>query len=267
MPDSSVRWAFFGHHKCATNWINRVIGAVCRRLSIRQMTFNDWLLLNPSERPQGELFCRDFIRNAVENGVEFVSFTDCNQRTLGHLRWERGFHVIRDPRDLAVSAYFSHRYSHTVENLPVLAQQRLELERLSKTEGFLLVLGSLAGLMSDLETWNYKQPTILELRWEQLVRDPFSGFSRIIRFLGLNSAGSGGKVVLGEDDLLDVLKQFSFQALSRGRQPGEEDPASHYRKGVPGDWVNHFEPMHKLYFQRHYPQLLSRLGYEEGADW
>ena len=41
-------------------------------------------------------------------------------------------------------------------------------------------------------------------------------------------------------ELLALCQRYGFRALAGGRAPGEEDPKSHYRRGVPGDWRRHF---------------------------
>ena len=41
----------------------------------------------------------------------------------------------------------------------------------------------------------------------------------------------------------------------------------HYRRGVPGDWVNHFESDHVRVFKGRYDDLLIKLGYEKNEGW
>jgi hypothetical protein len=65
--------------------------------------------------------------------------------------------------------------------------------------------------------------------------------------------------------LLSTAYRTRFDARSGGRRAGQEDTASHYRKGVAGDWVDHFTPVHVEAFQERFGGLLDRLGYAE--DW
>ena len=58
-----------------------------------------------------------------------------------------------------------------------------------------------------------------------------------------------------------------FETKTAGRKEGEEDVTSHYRKGVAGDWRNHFTQAHVDEFKTRYGDLLVRLGYEQSADW
>jgi hypothetical protein len=59
----------------------------------------------------------------------------------------------------------------------------------------------------------------------------------------------------------------SFEKLSRGRERGEEDPSSFYRKGVAGDWKKYFTEEDRRVFKEEAGELLIRLGYEEDLDW
>jgi lipopolysaccharide transport system ATP-binding protein len=52
-----------------------------------------------------------------------------------------------------------------------------------------------------------------------------------------------------------------------GRKPGEEDVTSHYRKGVSGDWQNHFTDNIKAAFKEKFGQILIDTGYEKDMNW
>jgi hypothetical protein len=83
------------------------------------------------------------------------------------------------------------------------------------------------------------------------------------RFLGglRRHIPATGEMVLGE-----VYAQ-RFEAQTMGRERGVENVASHYRKGVAGDWANHFTRVHAEAFAAHFDDLLIRLGYEESSQW
>ncbi len=65
----------------------------------------------------------------------------------------------------------------------------------------------------------------------------------------------------------DVTARYSFERLSGGREPGEEDAKSHYRKGIHGDWRNHFTPAITGRFKALYGELLVMGGYEKNVNW
>ncbi|HYZ05733.1 MAG TPA: sulfotransferase domain-containing protein, partial [Rubrobacter sp.] len=59
----------------------------------------------------------------------------------------------------------------------------------------------------------------------------------------------------------------SFEQLSGGRTQGEEASSSFYRKGIAGDWKNHFTEKDRRVFKEEAGELLIQLGYEEDLDW
>jgi hypothetical protein len=67
--------------------------------------------------------------------------------------------------------------------------------------------------------------------------------------------------------LLGSIYAHRFEAQTRGRRAGSEDTGSHYRKGVAGDWVNHFDDVHVKAFKDRFEGLIPKLGYEPDDDW
>lgn len=55
---------------------------------------------------------------------------------------------------------------------------------------------------------------------------------------------------------------MSFEHLTK-RQMGDENPMSHYRKGISGDWRNYFNEDIENYFQSKTSGIVRELGYEE----
>jgi hypothetical protein len=97
-----------------------------------------------------------------------------------------------------------------------------------------------------------------EVRYEDLLVRPNEEVERLLDFLGVDT----------DERLVEhCVSSASFEKLSRGRQRGQEDPSSFYRKGVAGDWKNHFSEEDRLVFKEEAGELLIRLGYEEDLDW
>jgi hypothetical protein len=64
-----------------------------------------------------------------------------------------------------------------------------------------------------------------------------------------------------------VAKQLTFGSLSGGRAPGHEQKSAHFRKGVPGDFLNHFSDLHKAICKSAIGQSLIELGYASDMQW
>ncbi len=274
---------YFGHHKCASTWIGNIIRNACACIGMKYGVVSD-----------SEAFDHNLQKFVTESRIGFVAYTNANLKYVEKLHNFRGFHVIRDPRDIIVSGYFSHLHSHSAQNWPELVERRNRLQSVSKEEGLLLEMEYGERELQDLNNWNYSQPNVLEIKMEQLIQKPYEGFVEIFRFLDLVDEGlwSGGwslsrqlhllLAAIGNkrfvpfsyklkkipiETLLFTVFDNRFSKLAKGRKPGHEDVQSHYRKGVSGDWVNHFTEEHKKFFKERYNNLLVRLGYETGTDW
>ncbi len=278
-----IQRIFFGHHKCATQYIKAVVSRVA---AWSGMGFDSVVLVaQPSAapqlcNPQGDVAKAELLYVANAN-VEITAAL----RQRGSLR---GFHVIRDPRDILVSGYFSHRYSHpvTVHNRERMAVWRQQLAELpSVEEGLLRELEFAADNFANLAAWSYQQPDIHEVRYEALIADPLVQFGQIFRFLGFTTPRHGwGELAdrlwrrysmrplrrstsLPQPLLRRILDNHAFERKSGGRARGEEDVRHHYRKGVAGDWRNYFTPRVVAAFKDRYGPLLLQLGYERSSDW
>lgn len=203
---------------------------------------------------------------------------------VGNYRAFRGVHLVRDPRDVIVSGYYSHKKTHPIKEWKALADIRESLNRVSMDEGLYLEIDFLEPHFRDMYEWEYNHPDILELKYEDVTMDPDLG--RIFDHLGfvsksdlitwstytlqcvLNKMNNRGlwpwryhAHSLPHSRQRMIVTKNSFENLSGGREKGQEDTGSHYRKGVHGDWRNHLTPEHLGYFHERYGGLLERLGY------
>jgi hypothetical protein len=247
--------AYFGHHKSGTTWISKIIESVCSDLQIKYARF-----YSP------KLFDLDLKTCLARKDINFFSYTNADISYVQNLSNLRGFHVIRDPRDIVVSAYFSHLYSHSTEPWPELVEQRNCLKLLSKSQGLLLTIDFLKylrvnefnhNLFYSMYNWNYSMPNVMEIKFEDLINNSSEKFLKIFNFLG----------IFDNEKILNAVQKNNFSVLSGGRKTGQEDYRNHYRKGMPGDWKNHFEKEHIQYFKSNYNDLLIKLGYETNEDW
>ena len=242
--------AYFGHHKCASTWIHSILTEVCKELSLKIEYVHSH-----------KQFDSDLEAFIEKNSIDFLTYANADVDFVGKIKNLKGFHVIRDPRDIAVSSYFSHLYSHPTDGWKELARHRERLQTVSKEEGLILDSEFINLGFKQLYHWNYAMPNVLELKMEEVTRNPREKFVEIFAHLGI----IGKRISLKK--LYKILERKSFAALAGGRKPGDEDIHSHFRKGIPGDWVNHFTGEHKKYFKEKYNDLLIKLGYEKDPGW
>jgi hypothetical protein len=279
------QFAFYGHHKCATMTINTIVIAACRRLGLRFDAIFDEFEVE-----------HDLRAFTTAQSTDFLSYGNADIELVRQLPRHRGFHIIRDPRDIVVSAYFSHLHSHSTEKWQELGPHREKLRGLSQDEGLSEEIRFRSRSFRHMLTWDYNQDHILEVRFEDFIRSSYETLISVFLFLGLLHVDSygvtdrmtgiyrelaahanktfgwywpgrigGGK--LNAPELLTIAWRNSFQKRSKGRKTGEENEKSHYRKGKAGDWSTYFTEKHKQEFKSLYPDLVPKLGYHPDDSW
>ncbi len=272
-------FAYFGHHKCATTWLNDILGQVCKRIGLSIVIIHNSELFN------------DYLESIKKNQIDFLSYINADIENVKKLENNFiGFHVVRDPRDIVVSAYYSHLYSHPVgEGWPELIEHRKNLQNSSKDKGLFLEMDFLDNFVfQNLYNWDYRQPNVKEIKMEDLIKDPSKVLLDVFEFLHIIDNYDHTKIQsdynpielkdsyttnnnnphsISHKEILSIIYNNRFSLKANGRKSGEEDVKSHYRKGSSGDWIHHFNPEHKKYFKEKYNDLLIMLGYENQNDW
>lgn len=273
---------YLSHHKCATMYANSIFSRVSSELALDKRTF-----YAPDD------FGGDLRRFAERERPDLICYLDAEWGPVRDLGEIRGVHVVRDPRDILVSAYFSHLHSHQTATWPELREHRRELQGASKEDGLHLEMEFSAYVFEAMERWDYDRDGILEAKFEDLAGRPYDFWLRVMAHMELldeedfglrrNLAYSvrglinqadrtfgwwpvrlpGGRIPAQR--LLGIVHDNRFEKKSGGRDPGDTDPESHYRKGEPGDWQNHLTADHLDEFARRYPRLLDKTGYAAGA--
>ena len=171
----------------------------------------------------------------------------------------KAFFIARDPRDLVISNYFSLKYSHDPYH-PYITKMREKLNSISIDDGITTLINSFTpGIKKTLEGWFLqKSENIKVIKFEDIFGvNQLQTFSELIDHCGINIA---------KDDVQSLLNKYSFKNLS-GREQGKEDVKNHYRKGIPGDWKNHFTEEHKSIFKSLSEDLLIIGDYEKDNNW
>lgn len=256
-------YGYLGHHKSASSWMSRQI--------IKSAT--EKMGLNYEHYPNPKAFDNNLEHHVIKNKVNFFAYVNANIEFIGDITKKenfKGFHIIRDPRDICISAYFSHLYSHPVNTKYTsgIAALKQKLESVSLEEGLFLEMEFLGHIFTHMINWEYNHPNVLEIKFEELVQAPYNSILKIFNFLGLideDNHSPGNKI--SPYDLLKIIYDKRFEKMSQGRNIGDEDQKSHYRKGIAGDWQNYFNKRHKDFFKSRYKELLLKLGYENDSNW
>ncbi|MHC4218730.1 MAG: sulfotransferase domain-containing protein, partial [Planctomycetota bacterium] len=158
--------------------------------------------------------------------------------------------LFRDLRDVAVSHYFYVRNTHWHPEYPVYA-------RLSIEEGLAeFATRTLPGLVDWVRSWHehLDEELGMIIRYEDLLEDTVGVMTTLAGHFELD----GSPETVGR-----IVERHRFERLAAGRRQGEERTSSFFRKGVAGDWRNHFTPkLIELYACR-LGDFLVEYGYEK----
>ena len=203
----------------------------------------------------------------------------------------RTFVVIRDLRDTLISLYFSWKISH-VFHLDWENRCRKMLNTVNKEQGLLYWIGDgeispsertmespflysvrkmadsfdeaeLCTLMSRIFEYiariqvSWLHANVLFVKYEDLIADQYNVFEQIIDYC---------RIDVNRQRLHEIVHYNTFEAAT-GRRPGQEDLTAHQRKGVKGDWQNHFSDHVKTQFKKRFGDVLIKTGYESNLNW
>jgi len=230
------------HHKCASTFLEAFLNELCALNGLRMYAshFGD---------AEPQLQCDvSLLINATYGPLAGIGDVPM-------------LHVVRNPLDTIVSAYYSHKATHSLEDWPQLQRQRQLLNGCAKDEGFRHTLAFLElaefyprtpGPLCAMHRWVFEDPRIETIRMEDLVQNVNGVLLPIL------------SKVFGPGLQLPEPEHFTFEKLSGGRNAGEIDDLSHYRCGLPGRWrielpadvVFYTRERFREHLSRYYPEAL-----------
>ena len=194
----------------------------------------------------------------------------------GHERvWKRYpqcVYVMRDGRDVLVSQYFYMSKSIPDGDHPRMTagQRRLFPSLVNKADIDRNLTAFIEHVMRKPESarvnwaehlrsyYASDNPNVVLLRYEDLLQD------------GPDALGRAMAELTGEEADPDraraSLDRFSFERQA-GRRRGDQQQSRFYRKGLAGDWANHFTRSAAEAFDRSCGDMLIRAGYEADRSW
>jgi lipopolysaccharide transport system ATP-binding protein len=229
------------HWKAGSQWIYKILRAAA-----------------PGRIIAPEVEEAQFLHRAIQPGGIYPTVYVTYQQFRGVRPPEnsRHFVVVRDLRDTLVSAYFSFKISHGN-----VGQAFMDLRHRLET------LDYHAGMMYLMEEWLPRCARI-QLSWldsgEELIHyhDLLENDLPIMRSVLLDKC----QLPLLPSELDRIVLANRFESIA-GRPRGQEDINAHERKGVAGDWRNHFDARIKKAFKDRFGGVLIAMGFENGFDW
>jgi hypothetical protein len=235
------------YHACVQKTGSQWIAAVFRDQRMRQIS---GLEPFPQFRYEWGEFRREFPRYTFVPGL-YISRQlyeeiekPANYRTL---------YVIRDPRDVVVSWYYSMRDSHRL--MGKVFEHRKNLRHLDFEDGLAYCIRNFHLKLSFMRSWAYAEgdPDTLFVRLEDLSSAPVQGFMEIMEHC---------RISIGRPELEEILASYTREKMRKRDLEVRDDPErSHYRS-TPSDWREVFTERHRELFRDVTGDLVELLGYE-----
>jgi hypothetical protein len=168
------------------------------------------------------------------------------------------FVVIRDLRDTLVSAYFSFKLSHPIIPGFSIALRNV-LQNVDTERGLVYLMDHFLETCAAIQLSWLEASDELVLRYEDLLTNDLT----LLESALLDHC----RLPVTREKLREAVLAARFEVLTGGRARGHEDLTAHERKGVSGDWRNHFTSRVKRAFKARYGGLLVASGYEADLSW
>lgn len=277
-------YGYFGHHKCASTWFEEIFHDICYDLGLR------YRIVYKKQDFDGDL--RKYIR---DNNIDFIAYANADFSQVVKLENLVGIHAVRDPRDIIVSAYFSHLKTHPTHAWPELIAHRMKLQQCDQETGLFHEIAFRKEQFDEMRSWkDFHGDNIMQMHFEDVTSRSYQSMLSIIDFLGLlcqkrysfskrleflfarllrNIESRLGvplpRVIhaLPAERILGIVWENEFEKKAGGRKVGEEDRNSHYRKGAHGDWKNYLTRDHIALIKQQYNDVILQYGYENSPDW
>jgi hypothetical protein len=236
------------HHKTGSVWMRTVFRSISRKLGIPYINVSSGAGALSKQTPHPAIIYSDH-----------SDFSQC--RWLIKNRNSRILHLIRDPRDVIISAMQYHRKSteqwlHEPRKAfgGVSYQGKLNSLPDDRSRYLFEMDRSARRVIHDMRTWNYNAGNSFECKYEELIED--SGMALVtalLRHLGF------------EGDEVETGKKVFWDNSLFGELAGAN--SDHIRSGAGGQWSKVFDASLASAFLERFGDILVQLGYERDDKW
>lgn len=218
---------FFTTHKCASMLMTRILRHINRRvLGLTPLNLAAYCWDTASGESVHAHLSRHSQQYFRDRGILYAplrSYID-----IAHLQQSRVLLMLRDPRDVVVSGYFSAKYSHRP---PASAQRR---------KAFLAHREWLAQTSLEDYVLEFAPPMVERYTAyrQNISRDALLTYEHM--WWDFNAFTDRLEIILGVE-FSDSLRREIAAIASMGKPVGE-DVTAHQRKGIPGDYKEKLSP-------------------------
>jgi len=233
---------FFSVHKAATMYIDQIL----KDLSVAQgsipIDYSAWF--SSSSRTMYKHYADPDFMNTVFHSLGYYYGAFREFRNIPHLERYKTLLVLRDPRDVLVSHYYSLAYSHAVINWYVYRARKKAL-KMTIDEW---VLQRAKVLVKDYEKYVdnvLDEPNVLYLTYEEMSTDLGLWLNKVVQHIGM----------VGQQEIIDKI------LLRSEHIKGSGDKKDHVRSAKAGDHKDKLQPETIAALNKIFGQVMPKLGY------
>jgi hypothetical protein len=161
------------------------------------------------------------------------------------------FYIYRDIRDVLVSEYYHKKHMDPERFEEIFPILKLVNDKTAFDLDIIMQWSTTVLYYNDVFAW-VNDKKFSSIRYEDLIVRPEHEIKMAFEHYGIN---------LSKEEISSAVSSASFPAMS-GRDAGVENLTSHYRKGIVGDWRNHFSVNQADEFMGWFGPVLNLLGYD-----
>lgn len=225
--------------RCGTHWLERILRKCFARKKAKTLCWYELAQPMQSMCPNTTYLTHDPVAyfTPMLDSADFIT-------------------VIRDPRDIVVSSAYYWASRESNEEWETLERYWGHLADYSST--FERMLALLKIQMHNKRWFDYwmrfkeVMPCYI-VKYEDLYSNVEDTMCKLLSTLGYE---------IRMPVLHKAIADSAFVVMSGGREPGEEDVNDFHRKGVVGDWQEHFTSEENTEFYNRFGDIMREFGYE-----
>ncbi|MGB3534817.1 MAG: sulfotransferase domain-containing protein [Microcoleaceae cyanobacterium] len=246
LPADIPSFFVFGMHKSGSVMLMSIIREICSHVNIPVIEFENFLSRQGIE---SSLVPDNTLNIFVQEGYGFAGFRMFpDYLQLVNTTGLKKILLIRDPRDILVSWYFSLKKSHTIP--PGKRGEKILIKRkeLLETPIDQFALGQAKVILSRMNVFKDKMsedPEWKLFRYEDIIFDKYQWVKDILAFLEFE---------LEEDVIREIAEKHDIV-------PNKENESVHIRQVIPGDHKRKLQQSTIEKLDREFYLILRDYGY------
>jgi hypothetical protein len=236
---------FFTAHKCASVYVNDILRKIVNDAGIIPIDFAKYLWQDGRSIKQVLASPQKAEKAFKSQGYYYGSFREF--QPIPHLEQYQIILILRDPRDVLTSLYFSHAYSHEKPSYLLGKQPEWRIKALNQTldEFVIANLPIYQKRYSQYTQQLLGKQNVLFLKYEEMVSNFENWLNHLVDFLSIE---------VNPDIIKEIIEKANLKVK-------KENVYAHKRQVTPGDHQRKLQPETIELINSELKTILEQLNY------